>query len=624
VATGSESEARPGGRSKRQSSTNARLKILELDQSDHEEERKKRKKKITPSNRPSLILSSSDTEKPRKVVRRRRSSMKNKNLPDSSSDEEGELPSRGSRGKRPPKPQRAKRKEEFPMVSPMSSDDWSRRKSVRSSESDIERTTSVPTSAPPLIDESPPKLDVEGNVVQDKKKTDTLRRLFSVGGKGGKGKGGKGGVHGGKGKGVAGIVVECEPERSDREEPMKMPSPVKQQTKEYVESIAYESKKQRSSEKKSKRSEKKRRKSEEQAAAAAAAASANAASSTNTIAPALLSSKGRSPVVCRIPLSRISFPFKKLTSEEIRTNAGMANTRQLEKWVLERLSVMDRIVKRTDDNRAEKPQHRDRPSPNSDDENDCDNDSRANVTKPNKNSSELNSSKNDKADLNQTKDHKSKKRKGEKSKHRDRERRKDNDGSSSSASAAILTPAQPPQDPQLRISASPKVENKLKRRLSDEWRSSSQECGIPRKKMSPLPTTPTKSKSSKGEKQSPGSSSGNKKDRRSVRVESDGSSRKRSRPADREATSRDRSASRSSVSTDVSVSLSDNAIKSRDVLNVHKHKKRKSSDDRHPPKSSPVSSKFFNLSYSATGNHHRFCPENIIPTCSYLNKQNKL
>lgn len=56
-------------------------------------------------------------------------------------------------------------------------------------------------------EESPPKLDVEGIAVQDKKKSDTLRKLFSRPQEGGGKNGGKG--NGGKGKfGV--IVVESE------------------------------------------------------------------------------------------------------------------------------------------------------------------------------------------------------------------------------------------------------------------------------------------------------------------------------------------------------------------------------------------------------------------------------
>lgn len=97
-------------------------------------------------------------------------------------------------------------------------------------------------------EESPPKLDFEGNVVADKKKNDTLRRLFSIGlgkrdgetgGKGGKGggKGGKGGKCGGKGgkggKGTPGVIVECNSERTlvsplrDRSpSPLLLPPPI--------------------------------------------------------------------------------------------------------------------------------------------------------------------------------------------------------------------------------------------------------------------------------------------------------------------------------------------------------------------------------------------------------------
>ncbi len=59
-------------------------------------------------------------------------------------------------------------------------------------------------------EESPPKLDVEGIAVQDKKKSDTLRKLFSRPVEGGGKGGGKG--KGGKGKGGV-IVMESETER---------------------------------------------------------------------------------------------------------------------------------------------------------------------------------------------------------------------------------------------------------------------------------------------------------------------------------------------------------------------------------------------------------------------------
>ncbi|XP_075234470.1 AF4/FMR2 family member lilliputian isoform X2 [Lycorma delicatula] len=84
--------------------------------------------------------------------------------------------------------------------------------------------------ADPKKEESPPKLDVEGNSKQDKKKSDTLRRLFSVlkrdnegGGKGGKGKGGGkcGGKGGSKTPGV--LVVECDSERTSPYESPRVP-----------------------------------------------------------------------------------------------------------------------------------------------------------------------------------------------------------------------------------------------------------------------------------------------------------------------------------------------------------------------------------------------------------------
>lgn len=194
--------------------------------------------------------------------------MLKKNLPDTSSDEDEDVQ---TRSKRPPKLQRAKRKDELSLLSPMSS--------ARSSDSEPPTVPAVKPAA--TIDESPPKLDVEGNVVQDKKKTDTLRRLFSVGGKGGKG--GKGGGKGGKGKGVPGIVVECEDKSSAA-------TPPKIETKEVASFPILEKKKQQ------------RKRSAELAE--------------------------RPRIVCRIPLSRINYPFKKPSSEEIRTKTEMANTRQ--------------------------------------------------------------------------------------------------------------------------------------------------------------------------------------------------------------------------------------------------------------------------------------------------------
>lgn len=59
--------------------------------------------------------------------------------------------------------------------------------------------------------ESPPKLDVEGVNISDKKKSDTLRKLFSRREEngGGGGKGGKG-AKGGKGKAAGIIIIESE------------------------------------------------------------------------------------------------------------------------------------------------------------------------------------------------------------------------------------------------------------------------------------------------------------------------------------------------------------------------------------------------------------------------------
>nr|CAD7394653.1 unnamed protein product [Timema cristinae] len=115
---------------------------------------------------------------------------------------------------------------------PESSSDSENEKSLprRISEMEVSPLRKPPSA--PKVEESPPKLDMEGDNVQDKKKNDTLRKLFSVslkreqeGGKGGKGGvyGGKGGAYGGKGgkgKGKGGsktpgvIVVDSESVRT--------------------------------------------------------------------------------------------------------------------------------------------------------------------------------------------------------------------------------------------------------------------------------------------------------------------------------------------------------------------------------------------------------------------------
>nr|CAD7426493.1 unnamed protein product [Timema monikensis] len=115
---------------------------------------------------------------------------------------------------------------------PESSSDSENEKSLPRRISEIEVSPLRKPPSAPKVEESPPKLDMEGDNVQDKKKNDTLRKLFSVslkreqeGGKGGKGGvyGGKGGAYGGKGgkgKGKGGsktpgvIVVDSESVRT--------------------------------------------------------------------------------------------------------------------------------------------------------------------------------------------------------------------------------------------------------------------------------------------------------------------------------------------------------------------------------------------------------------------------
>lgn len=73
-----------------------------------------------------------------------------------------------------------------------------------------------PPSVNHKVEESPPKLGDEG-IAKDKKKNDTLRKLFTMGGGKGKGKGG-GGKGGGKGKG--GVIVDY----MDSDDRVKPPS----------------------------------------------------------------------------------------------------------------------------------------------------------------------------------------------------------------------------------------------------------------------------------------------------------------------------------------------------------------------------------------------------------------
>lgn len=82
-------------------------------------------------------------------------------------------------------------------------------------------------------EESPPKLDVEGIAVQDKKKSDTLRKLFSRREEGGGKGGGKG--KGGKGKGGV-IVMESETERKMLERSMS-PAPSLRRVHDHISDI---------------------------------------------------------------------------------------------------------------------------------------------------------------------------------------------------------------------------------------------------------------------------------------------------------------------------------------------------------------------------------------------------
>lgn len=438
----------PVVRHKRQSSTNARLKMLMQDDSELEklseksrkgrrnsiknsdiEKRKESRKqtgrrkssetgdakkkdegsdddyvskpqrKITPIARPSLILSSSDNEKPKKVIRRRRSSVLQKNIPDSSSDEEED-----EVRKRPPKLQRMKQKKEIEglkrkVTTPMSSDtEYARMKSRERSEKGrdakkvcarpnarIKSMKEVPTSSesesyntyrresgninghvpckkravspmssseseieikptprrnstssdcgkddlrsghgkgPPKIDESPPKLDVEGNI-KDRKKTETLMKLFSAGNKGGKG--GKGG--GGKGKGVPGIVVKCEPDRTERTcDDVKISSSpnVKDVLPEAKDVEVIDTKKPREDKKlKDRKTDKLDVKIERKEK------SPDSRKNFIEIPPFTYKNEGSIPsLMCHIDLNRISIVLKKRTSEDIRTKTELADTRQ--------------------------------------------------------------------------------------------------------------------------------------------------------------------------------------------------------------------------------------------------------------------------------------------------------
>lgn len=122
----------------------------------------------------------------------------------------------------------------FPAIKKKEGTRVNRDSSCESSKNDSDFTLMPGTGAKNGVtkaEESPPKLDVEGIAVQDKKKSDTLRKLFSGVG-GGKG-GGKG--KGGKGKGGV-IVMESETERKMLERSMS-PAPTLRRMHDHISDI---------------------------------------------------------------------------------------------------------------------------------------------------------------------------------------------------------------------------------------------------------------------------------------------------------------------------------------------------------------------------------------------------
>ncbi|KAF4523375.1 hypothetical protein B566_EDAN005532 [Ephemera danica] len=146
---------------------------------------------------------------------------------------------------------------------------------------------------------SPPKLDTDGKAVQDKKKNDTLLKLFKRNQPQDGGKGGKGGAKGGKGKGVPAIKVECRSERSLAEDErllaMSPHSPLLSPLSSYDTVTRRE-------------------------------VVPPPAPVTSARSPSPLRSRSPVRIMCRIPLSRLQNIPKK--SAEIRTRTELANTRQ--------------------------------------------------------------------------------------------------------------------------------------------------------------------------------------------------------------------------------------------------------------------------------------------------------
>lgn len=174
-----------------------------------------------------------------------------------------------------------------------------KRPPLGSSESDAEK------------EESPPKLDSEGQSIQDKKKNDTLRKLFSKRdnegglGKGGKGKGGKGG----KGKGMVAVVNESDSTphhspklqspklqspklhlQSPKIEPPRVPSPHPTQDEKIPELVRTVDK--------------------------------------FLPLPKLVFIDGKPSLTCKIDLSRLSHIPSKKRSQEVRTHTEIPDTRQ--------------------------------------------------------------------------------------------------------------------------------------------------------------------------------------------------------------------------------------------------------------------------------------------------------
>ncbi|XP_014243501.1 AF4/FMR2 family member 4-like isoform X2 [Cimex lectularius] len=190
-----------------------------------------------------------------------------------------------------------------------SSSDDERPPPVQSPVKPVSRVPPAPGKRPQVLsesdgekEESPPKLDSDGQSIQDKKKNDTLRKLFSKrDNEGGGGKGG--GKSGGKGKGgKAGvIVIDCSPARNPvqpspkPESPPRVPSPSHDVIIEPPE--------------------------------------------PDVKIPPVCYIGGKPSVKCVILLNRLSFIPSKSKSEEVRTRTELADTRQTKRLNEEKPTV---------------------------------------------------------------------------------------------------------------------------------------------------------------------------------------------------------------------------------------------------------------------------------------------